>query len=245
LNLKKIIKKIIAIIFYHCYYRYVKPTGNRVLIYHAFGSKLEHDSYGISINPILFEKHLIYLKDNYTLLPLNNDTLDNKLNIDSVSITIDDGYKDNLVAIKLLEKYNIPYTIYISTGFIGKDQYLSSEDIKNISKSPLCTLGTHTINHIPLVNLSKEEQYKELYESKIKLESIIDKEIKDFSYPHGIYDNTSKKIADKLYEVISTSHIGINSIAQDKKMIKRIEVIASDDVNKLHEKIIGYFDYLG
>ncbi len=245
MRLKNALKFIIGFFYYNLYYRYCKSRGNRILIYHAFGSKLLHDSYGISIDPILFEKHLIFLKRNYTILPLNHDTLNNKIDIDSVSITIDDGYKDNLVAVKLLEKYNIPYTIYIATGFIDKDQYLSSEDIKNISKSPLCTLGTHTINHIPLANLPKEEQFKELYESKIILESIIDKEIKDFAYPHGIYDKTSKIIADDLYVNISTSRIGINSIDRDIKMLKRIEVVASDDVNRLDKKIIGHFDYLG
>lgn len=244
MKLKRLIKEIIGFFYYNTYYRYIKSKGNRILIYHAFGSKLDHDNYGISIDPKLFEEHLIFLKDNYTLLPLNNDTLDNRLDIDSVSVTIDDGYKDNLVAIVLLEKYNIPYTIYISTGFIDKEQYLTKDDLINISKSPLCTLGTHTINHIPLSNLSKEEQYKELYDSKIELETIINKKVNCFSYPHGSYDKTSKNTADDLYDIISTSNIGINSVKQDKQLLKRIEIIASDDISKLNKKILGYYDYL-
>ena len=106
MNFKKIIKNIVGEIYYNGYYKYIKPKGNRILIYHAFGSKLKHDSYGISINPKLFEEHLKFLKNNYKLLPLNHDTLDNKLDIDSVTITIDDGYKDNLVAVELMEKYH-------------------------------------------------------------------------------------------------------------------------------------------
>lgn len=244
MKLKKVIKKTIGEVFYNGYYRYAKPKGNRTLIYHAFGSKLVHDSYGISINPKLFEEHLKFLKDKYRLLPLNHNTLDNKLDMNSVSITIDDGYKDNLLAVELLEKYKIPYTIYIATGFIGKDQYLNIDDLKDILKSELCTLGTHSINHVHLSKLTRDEQYKELYESKIYLEEIVKKEIIDFSYPYGDYNESAKEIVDSLYEIVSTSHIGINSSSCNKKMLKRIEIIASDNIVSLQKKIDGYYDFL-
>ena len=55
---------------------------------------------------------------------------------------------------------------------------------------------------------------------------------------------SAKDIADSLYEIISTSHIGINSINCDRKMLKRIEIIASDDVMSLRKKIDGYYDFL-
>lgn len=244
MNLKRVIKNIMGEVYYNGYYRYLKPNGNRILIYHAFGSKLNHDSYGISINPNLFEEHLKFLKNNYTLLPLNHDTLDNKLDTNSVSITIDDGYKDNLVAIEMMEKYQIPYTIYISTGLIGKEQYLTTQDLEDIVKLDLCTLGTHSVNHAYLSRLNKDEQYKELYDSKLFLENIIGKKVIDFSYPYGDYNDSAKNIADKLYEIISTSHIGTNTVNCDKKMLKRIEIIAGDNVQSLRKKIDGHYDFL-
>ena len=63
MNLKRVIKNVMGEVYYNGYYRYLKPNGNRTLIYHAFGSKLNHDSYGISINPKLFEEHLKFLKN--------------------------------------------------------------------------------------------------------------------------------------------------------------------------------------
>jgi peptidoglycan/xylan/chitin deacetylase (PgdA/CDA1 family) len=244
MNFKRIVKSVIGEIYYNGYYRYVKPKGNRILIYHAFGSKLKHDSYGISINPKLFEEHLKFLKDNYKLLPLNHDSLDKNLNSNSVSITIDDGYKDNLIAIELMEKYKIPYTIYISTGLIDKEQYLTIQDLRDISRLDLCTLGTHSTNHVHLSKLNNKVQYKELSDSKICLENITGKKIIDFSYPYGDYDNSAKNIADKLYEIISTSHIGINTVECDKKMLKRIEIVSNDTISILKRKIDGYYDFL-
>lgn len=239
---KQILKYIACDMYYDLYYKYTKPTGSRILLYHAFGSKLPNDSYGISINLSLFEEHLKFLQDNYKIYPINHTTLDNNLNINSVSITIDDGYLDNLKAIDLMQKYNIPFTIYVATGFIDKENYLRKSDLQDISKLDLCTLGTHTVNHVSLSTLSKEEQYKELYDSKAFLESIIDKKVIDFSYPFGNYNQSAKIIADELYEIISTSHVGINKAGCDKKMLKRIEVIATDDVLNLKRKVEGYYD---
>ncbi len=241
---KKIIKNILGEVYYNGYKRYYNPIGNRILLYHAFGSKLKHDTYGISINPKLFKEHLKFLKDNYKLLPLNHNTLDNKLDTDSISITIDDGYKDNLTAIELMENYEIPFTIYISTGYINKDQYLSSYDLEDISKINLCTIGSHTMSHKHLSKLDEKKQFEELHGSKLFLESIIKRKVIDFSYPYGDYDLKSKNIADKLYEIISTSHIGLNTANCDKKLLKRVEIIASDCVSNLRKKVAGYYDFL-
>ena len=245
MKVKKILKYLIGMVFYNFFFRYVKPLGNRVLIYHAFGSKLAHDSYGISIDLNLFEEHLVFLKKNYVVLPISDNTFSNELGLNSVSISIDDGYKDNLLAVKLLEKYQLPYTIYIATGFVGNEQYLTQADLENLSRSIFCTLGAHSINHVYLSKIDEDKQYEELYNSKIFLENIIGKEVKDFSYPYGDYDASSKNIAESLYGLISTSHIGINSVNQNRKMIKRIEIVASDDVVSLKKKIDGYYDFLG
>ena len=121
---KKIIKKILGEIYYNTYRKNRNNIGNRILIYHAFGTILDHDTYGISINPKVFECHLKYLKDNYKLRPiLKKNFIDIKDN--SISISIDDGYKDNLLAVEILEKYEIPYTIFVTTSFIGKAIFLS------------------------------------------------------------------------------------------------------------------------
>lgn len=244
MKFKKIIKNILGEAYYNGYKKYCNPNGNRILLYHAFGSKLKHDTYGISINPKLFKEHLKFLKDNYDLLPLNHDTLDNKLDNKSVSITIDDGYKDNLIAIELLENYKIPFTIYISTGYLDKAQYLSSHDLEDISKTNLCTIGSHTINHKYLSKLGNKKQFEELNGSQLFLESIIKRKVVDFSYPYGDYDFQSKIIADKLYEIISTSQIGLNTLNCDKKLLKRVEVIATDGVSDLRKKVEGYYDFL-
>lgn len=241
MNIKKIIKKIIALIYYNFYYKYNSKSGNRILIYHAFGTKLAHDTYGISIDLNLFEEHIKFITDNYSVVSIN--TINKEIN--SICITIDDGYKDNIEAVKILEKYKVPYTIYISTGYIDKDiNYLTSEDLRMLNQSELCTIGSHTVNHIPLDTISEEEQEFEILNSKEFLEELLSTEINDFSYPHGSYDKRSEQIVKNYYSRVSTSNIGINEINCDIQSLKRIEIVASDSILDLNKKILGYYDYL-
>lgn len=243
MNLKKVLKEILGEVYYQGFYRYAKPIGHRILIYHAFGTKLPHDTYGISIRPDLFEEHIKFIKENFTVAPITHATFDT-LSTDTVSITIDDGYKDNLIAADILQKHNVPFTLYMSTGLTDKPGYLSSSDLRELSNLSLCTLGTHGVDHRPLSKLTVAEQEYELIGSKKFLENCIGKEVRDFSYPYGDYNPRAKEIADSAYELISTSHIGINTTQCDKKLLKRIEVVADDTVKELNKKIVGCYDYL-
>ncbi len=243
MNIKRDLKSLIGEFYYNGFYQYIKPTGNRILIYHAFGTKLPHDTYGISIQPDLFEEHVKFIKEKYTIVPINHSTF-NSLSENTLSITIDDGYKDNLIAAEILQKHSVPFTLYISTGLTDKPDYLSSSDLRELANLSLCTLGTHGVNHRPLSKLTATEQEYELIESKKFLEDCIGKVVRDFSYPYGDYNPQAKEIADKTYELISTSHIGINTQQCDKKMLKRVEIVANDTIKELNKKILGYYDYL-
>lgn len=243
MNLKKNLKSLLAECYYNGFYRYTKPTGNRILIYHAFGTKLPHDSYGISIQPNLFEEQIKYIKERFSVMPITASTFGTSVG-DTVSITIDDGYKDTLIAAEILHKHNLPFTLYISTGLTNKPGYLNRSDLQNLSNLSLCTLGTHGVHHKSLSKLSVTEQEYEIIGSKKSLEDYVSQEIDNFSYPYGDYNLQAKKIADNTYTFISTSHIGINKPNCDTKLLKRIEIVANDNLHELNKKILGYYDYL-
>lgn len=76
----------------------------------------------LSVSAEAFEEQICYLSKNYipqslpdAILQLKNGTLSPR----TVIITFDDGYKDNFLnALPILEKYSVPATVYVSTGFI-------------------------------------------------------------------------------------------------------------------------------
>ncbi|MFC7000288.1 polysaccharide deacetylase family protein [Pseudobowmanella zhangzhouensis] len=68
-----------------------------------------------------FEWHMKLISRYFTPLSLSSaiDLLQkNALPANAICVTFDDGYQNNLsVALPILEKYNIPATIFIATGF--------------------------------------------------------------------------------------------------------------------------------
>ncbi|MFH2058508.1 MAG: polysaccharide deacetylase family protein [Pseudomonadota bacterium] len=244
--MKKQIKDFLANIYYVLYRKHNRLIGNRILLYHSIGTSLDFDTYGMSISKELFTRHINYLVDNFEIISVSRQTYDNELNRETVSISFDDGFKDNLYALELLEKKALPFSLYITTGYIGKKNYLDKREIQIFSESKFCTIGSHGTSHYPLSKLDYQKQYIELSDSKKILEDITGKEIRTMSYPHGAYNNSTIKALDDVgYNLVSSSHFGINTTqTMTYNRLKRIEMIASDDLVQLQKKLLGYYDYL-
>lgn len=122
-----------------------------------------------------------------------------------VCLTFDDGYCDNYtIAYPILKRLGVPFTIYVTTGFIdnrlpmwwySNQQFgLSFNELVALDREPLCTIGAHTFCHPKLDTLSYEEQEKEIINSKTTLEQWLGHTIHHFSYPHGAYNDTTLQI---------------------------------------------------
>lgn len=128
-----------------------------------------------------------------------------------VCLTFDDGYQDNYdIAYPILKQYEIPFAIYITTGFIdnrlpmwwytNEKLGISTESLKALAADPLCTIGAHTVSHPKLDTLSFDEQKKEIEQSRLELETLLGHPIRHFSYPHGAYNaDTLKNVNDCNY----------------------------------------------
>uniref|UniRef100_UPI00131D0D71 polysaccharide deacetylase family protein n=1 Tax=Thaumasiovibrio subtropicus TaxID=1891207 RepID=UPI00131D0D71 len=143
-----------------------------------------------------------------------------------------------------LETHGLPYTIYMITNNINRDGYLSTDDLKQLAKSPLCQIGSHTKSHTHLSSLSKEQQRDEIVGSKLDLERELEMEVTHFSFPYGDFDQQAYEIACQTYTTIATSKVGVNVAGSNAKLLRRIEVVASDTTDSVYRMISGYFDYL-
>lgn len=244
---------------------------SHILTYHSvhtgnyIDNKLEFNSDAISVSADLFEEQICYLSKNYNCISLSDyidkikaDTLPNN----SIAITFDDGYKNNLtVALPILKKHQVPATIFIASGLIDRsanlwwleleylinhtssicftmhkeenhldldskekkvhalllfaklfrtlnlqeqvsilkqvranssyvfsydDLMLTWDEVRNLSKESLITIGAHTVNHPVLRHLSPEHLTNELRQSKIKIEEEIDLPVEMIAYPYGL-----------------------------------------------------------
>jgi len=100
-----------------------------ILMYHRVLSDKELNKYfiqpGMYVHKDVFEKQMEFLKKNYCILnfaELLNLWREGKLSKDKryCVVTFDDGWLDNyLYAYPILQKYEIPATIFLPTAFIG------------------------------------------------------------------------------------------------------------------------------
>jgi peptidoglycan/xylan/chitin deacetylase (PgdA/CDA1 family) len=104
----------------------------------------------------------------------------------SVAITFDDGFRDNLtVALPVLEKFDLPMTLFVAAGFVGMDPYLSESELREIARHPLITIGAHGLQHRHFTRLPYKEARFELRESRRRLEAIIGKKVDLMAWPYG------------------------------------------------------------
>lgn len=100
----------------------------------------------------------------------------------------------------------------------GREEYmiLSEKEIKELSESGLITIGAHSVGHISLGAFSKEYQEKEIRNSKLALERIIEKEVLYFSYPFGgSFDYNTDTIDILKQENFKKSYIALTHPGKD------------------------------
>lgn len=227
----------------------------RILLYHSIGKKLTHDTYGMSVSTESFKEQMRVLSEGeeIEIISLNSSayhSLWNKNDVKlKIAITFDDGYKDNLcVAAPILADYGIPFTVFITTEFVGSnsDVYLTPEELRALSALPGVTIGSHGMTHARLSGLSDDELYDELEESRLRIEDMIDKKVRMFSYPHGSFDRRIRAAAVEAgYLLGFGSRFGINSKNSDPMFLRRTEIWAGDSENIYRQKYSGAWDWYG
>jgi len=101
--------------------------------------------------------------------------------------------KDKEKKLTILNK-RLPYIPGVKNPF----KLLSINDIKELSRNPLVTIGAHTINHEILTNISFDSAVNEISDSKKRLEEWLGRPVDHFAYPNGNYNNEIKTQLEKI-----------------------------------------------
>jgi peptidoglycan/xylan/chitin deacetylase (PgdA/CDA1 family) len=100
-----------------------------ILLYHRV-AELSSDPQLLSVTPQHFAEHLEILRKHYRPIPLQQT---DKLLRRSVVVTFDDGYADNLWNAKpLLERYDVPATVFVTTGYVGQDREFWWDELETL-----------------------------------------------------------------------------------------------------------------
>jgi len=112
-----------------------------------------------------------------------------------VSLTFDDGFADQLVASRILPKYGMSGTFYISSALIGLPGYMTREDLDNL-KAQDHEIGGHTVNHAELTAVSTAEATRQICQDRNTLLSW-GHAVSSFAYPFSEFNASVEKIAQR------------------------------------------------
>ena len=110
-----------------------------ILLYHRV-TELHSDPWSLGVAPRHFAEHLDIVRryaHPISLQQLSEGLLDGNLPNRSVVITFDDGYADNLYNAKpLLERYDVPATVFLTTGYIGHEREFWWDELERLLLQP-------------------------------------------------------------------------------------------------------------
>ncbi len=229
----------------------VEGTKVVVLNYH----KVDNIHNSLSVIPEDFERQMRYLSENgyNTITPeqlYDNITTGAELPKKPILITFDDGYQDNYDnAYPILKKYNMKATIFVVTGFLGKDKnYLTWEEAKELENSGI-SIESHTLNHKSMTELSDEQLRVELVNSRIDIKEKLGKESYFMAYPTGTYNlHIANMVKEAGYKGAFTIKYGNADGNTNVYAIERIPIFHTENTNKdffQRLKYIPLFQKLG
>ncbi len=110
-----------------------------VLLYHRVSHAML-DPQLLMVQPDRFAEHLALLSDVCTPMPLAEMMLAAKANdlpSRAVALTFDDGYADNvLFALPLLEKHQVPATVFAVSGMVGAHHEFWWDELERLLLTP-------------------------------------------------------------------------------------------------------------
>ena len=210
-------------------------------MYHRFNEN-KYPSTNIKID--IFKEHMKIIKN------LNYKFQDPKFLVEEfkkpkkqkeILITIDDGFKSFYTeAWPYLKKNKIPFILFVSTEPVGKNGYMTWEEIKEIENSEYGFIGHHSHSHEYLIDMSDSDFVNDIQ----KADEIFLKKlgyIPDiFSYPFGEYSFYMKNYIAKNFKIAFGQHSGVIDINKDKFELPRFPINEKYGDLKRFKPLINY-----
>lgn len=175
------------------------------LMYHKLSTD-EKDRNAFCISPEEFEEDIIYLKKMgfEFCTPSDVKNADFAYIKKCVFITFDDGYEsDYELALPILEKHGAKATFFVIGSQVGREDYMSGEQLALLAQSDNVEIGNHTFelhNKTPeeITALYSGENLTAVVDDYAKninfLQNITGKRVSSISCPYGIWNTTLSEI---------------------------------------------------
>jgi peptidoglycan/xylan/chitin deacetylase (PgdA/CDA1 family) len=174
-------------------------------------------------------------------------------------ITIDDGFQCAIEnAIPEMIQRHIPVTVFVSPDLfgttpkwmtsggdeLGDELVVSAEELRKCA-SDLVTIGSHTLTHPWLPSLAEGDAYTELYGSREKLRTLLNKDAELLSFPYGASnERIVKQCRDIGYRRVFTTTPTLAFSDPEEFVTGRLKVDPSDWPLEFRLKLLGAYRWL-
>ena len=211
------------------------------LMYHRFNEN-KYPSTNIKMNifyqQIEIIKNLKYeFYDPKFLIEEFEKPKDNK----RILITIDDGFKSFYnEAWPYLKKEKIPFILFVSTEPVGKNGYMTWNEIKEIDDSEFGYIGHHSHTHEYLIDMNNDQFVNDIKTATKIFKDKLGYTPRIFSYPFGEYSLYMKKYISNNFQIAFGQHSGIIDINKDKFELPRFPINEKYGELKRFKSLINY-----
>jgi peptidoglycan/xylan/chitin deacetylase (PgdA/CDA1 family) len=127
-----------------------------------------------------------------------------------VAVTFDDAFRSfTQNALPVLAEFELPVILFVPTGYLGRkstwfdygtenpvgEDVVSADELKQLARQHRIEIGSHTVNHPNLAEISLDEARAELRDSRSALETLLERRINSISFPYGSYGPREIKLA--------------------------------------------------
>jgi peptidoglycan/xylan/chitin deacetylase (PgdA/CDA1 family) len=198
----------------------------------------------LTCSPEKFREFCEFFLHHFRVLPLSEQIYGRNSGKDmggTLSITFDDGYRDNFeVAVPILRTLDLPATFFVTTGFIGSrmvpswDSQLTAQpgwmdwsQVRTLASQGF-EIGCHTDSHIDLGTADAEVVRMELAVSSRKLREELGSPSRLFAYPFGgrqhIRERSRELVREAGFICCASCYGGVNSLNTDPFHLNRIPI---------------------
>ena len=211
-------------------------------MYHRFNES-KYPSTNIQMD--IFKEHIqIIKKSNFNFHNPNKfkEQFSNIKLKKEILITIDDGFESfYLEAWPYLKKNRIPFILFVSTEPVGKNGYMTWNQIREIEKESFALIGHHSHSHDYLIDETTDKFISDIE----KANKIFLKELgyvpNLFSYPFGEYSKFMRDYISEKFDFAFGQHSGVIDVNKNKFELPRFPINEKYGEVKRFKSIINYF----
>ncbi|HVW66149.1 MAG TPA: polysaccharide deacetylase family protein [Candidatus Peribacteraceae bacterium] len=191
---------------------------------------------GLTVTPETFAKQLdILQRKGYQTISFETlaDT-GSVLPPKPIIISFDDGYQDAYdAAFPALLKHHFTATFFIISGFVGKPNFATWDELRNMSGSGM-DIEAHTVSHLNLSSLSHAQQEHEIKDSIAAIDDALHIHVLALAYPAGRYNADSMKICREAgMKFAVTTHLGVATDKYNTMELPRVRISEKSDFERI------------